>query len=247
MFSHHPLLVQDRSSRPSSALIHQPCAPRRSGSCRVLLLLALPFYSGGAPCLASESQGWLNNSVGVKTGAAWKLKVTQELRGRELTHEDRFLKNGSLGFFRDLPKSSYLGLSYKRQIEERAEFETTENRMTLEAGWKRGLSSGFTFDSRFRSEFRTFESDLGEDHLRLRLRFRLRKPVTLAALRLEHFVSTELFSSSHQEPIVNRSRFSLGTAIELSRKARVVVNYLRQDSNGKAPIHILNTGLELSF
>ncbi len=47
--------------------------------------------------------------------------------------------------------------------------------------------------------------------------------------------------------MLNRNRFSLGTAIPVAPGADLVIGYIRQDTRGSESLDILNTGVELSF
>ncbi len=206
--------------------------------------MALILIAG--PGLAEE-QSWLNNSLQVKLGELWSFKLTQELRARELTYDQTFLRNLNAGFYRKLPRGFSAGFTYKRETEEKQRFRVVEDRYNLEGLWKRGLKGERSFDLRARLEIRTFRDGRAEDHLRYRLRLRYRFPARLGRLPLEPFVWTELFGSTNAEPVLNRNRFSLGTAIPVAPGADLVIGYIRQDTRGSESLDILNTGVELSF
>ena len=211
----------------------------------MFLLLVVPLLLAAAAS-ASETQSWLGNSLTFGLSDAWRLEVTQEFRSDGLDYGDRFLRNWSLGAARNLPRSTYLGVSFKRERQDKIGFTRRENRLTLEGGWKKVLSSRVSLDTRFRSEFRRFESDRDANHVRYRVRVRLRRKLEIFERQIGLFVSSELFGSSTSETL-DRNRFSLGTTVSIAKQTEVLVAYLHQDTDNKGAINALKTGFKLSF
>lgn len=212
----------------------------------VFLLLTAPLLHSG-PLAASDTQSWLDNSLTYALSDTWRLKVTQELKSEGLDYGDRYLRNWSLGAFRSLPRNTYFGVSYKREWEEKIGFTRRENRLTLEGGWKKGLTPKVTFDTRLRSEFRRFESDRGEDHIRVRVRGRLRRKLEIGGREVTPFIWTEIFSNPDTVEQFERVRSSLGASVRLNKNTEVQVGYLRQDADDRDPIQALKIGFDLSF
>ena len=212
--------------------------------CRAVFSCLVPPLLLAGPAPASETQSWFGNSLTFGLSDAWRLEVTQELRSDGLDYGDRFLRNWSLGAARSLPRNTYLGVSFKRERADKVGFTRTENRLTLEGGWKKVLLSGVSVDTRFRSEIRRFENDRSKNHIRYRVRARLRRKLEVFERRIGLFVWSELFGKSET---VDRNRFSLGTTVRLVRHTEVLVAYLRQDTDDKGAVNALKTGFKLSF
>jgi len=206
-----------------------------------VLSLPLLIWTGFA-----DDQGWINNSLSLKVSPAFSLKITQETRLNELTLIDAYLTNWSGGIAWSISPSFYLSLAYLRETTLKSTANLQENRYTVEAGWKIAVSKAIGFDIRLRNEFRAFEDDLAQDHLRLRLRLRLVGLIPLAALTLKPFLAVEPFANL-REGVVNSNRVYAGITIPLSKQLEWTVNYIRQDSSGKAPLHIFNTGFDLKY
>lgn len=217
-----------------------------SGALRAafLFLVASLLLARSAP--ASETQFWFGNSLTVALRDAWRLEATHESRSDGLDHGDRYLRNWSLGAARSLPRNTYLGVSLKREWGAKIGFTRKENRLTLEGGWKKALSSHVSFDTRVRSEFRRFESDRGANHVRYRVRVKLRRKLEVLERQVGLFVWSELFGSS-SSGTVDRNRFSLGTTVRIAKHTEVLVAYLRQDTSDKDAINALKTGFKLSI
>ncbi len=198
------------------------------------------------PLLHSDEQGWINNGAGFTLSPSLSLKLSNEVRNRELTFINPFLKNWQGGFSLKLPANFSAVLLYKRENTEKTDFLLAENRFTLEAGWKTKISPAWDLDLRFRTEIRRFEKDLAENHLRFRLRVRLKTKIKIGGLELAPFIATEPFGDTLVDGI-NRNRFYLGTYVVLSQNVELVANYIRQDTKDKDVIHVFNTGIQLKF
>jgi len=193
-----------------------------------------------------DDQGWINNSLTIKIDPKFSLKMTNETRCYDLTYKDPFLKNFQAGLVYSLPKNFYVAFLYKRESTDKQVYQLKENRLTFEGGWKFDLDKKTSFDARFRTEIRSFEKSLSENHLRFRFRLRLRTKVDIGQLHLKPFIATEPFADTIVDDIF-RNRFYLGTVFVLTKNVDLVVNYIRQDTKGKDTNHILNTGFELKF
>lgn len=216
---------------------------RRAAFCLAMLCPSLSLL---APNVRADDQGWMNNSLSLKASPSVSLKFTQETRYDELTLADAYLNNWSGGLAWSLGPKIYVSVAYLRETTRKSTANLQENRYTLEAGWRTPLAKTLNFDIRIRNEIRIFEDDLAEDHLRLRLRLRLVQSLTLSSLSLKPFLAVEPFANCRQGQ-VNSHRIYLGVAFPLSKQLDWTVNYIRQDSSGKDPLHIFNTGFELKF
>jgi hypothetical protein len=211
---------------------------------RVALIGIMVFWSVSA--LPAEDQGWINNSLTLTLNSKVSLKFTNEIRTREITFADPVLHNWQGGVLRSLSNRTYVGVFFKRETTDKGTFTLRENRLTLEAGWKLPLTRKSRFDVRFRTEIRGFRDDRAENHLRFRLRLRFVTRAELGKIVLKPFIATEPFADTLVDKI-NRNRFYLGVMVPLTANVEWVVNYIRQDTSGKDPLHVLNTGVELKF
>lgn len=198
------------------------------------------------PLLHADEQGWINNGAGFTLSQNLSLKLSNEVRSRELTFINPYLKNWQGGFSLKLPANFSAALLYKRENTEKTDFLLAENRFTLEAGWKTKISPAWDLDLRFRTEVRRFEKDLAANHMRFRFRVRLKTKIKIGSLELAPFIATEPFGDTLVDRI-NRNRFYLGTYVILSRNVELVANYIRQDTKDKDVIHVFNTGIQLKF
>lgn len=207
----------------------------------IAFLVLIPWAN-----LPADDQGWINNSLTLSVDNKVSIKFTNEIRTQEITFADGFLHNWQGGVVLKASPRVYVAALYKRETTDRGTYNLQENRFTLETGWKSALTPRTSFDVRFRTEIRGFEDDRADNHLRFRLRLRFSTRVRLGKLILKPFIATEPFADTIADKI-NRNRFYLGTAIPLSAHVVWVVNYIRQDTSGKDPLHILNTGIEMKF
>jgi len=207
----------------------------------VLLLLAV------SP-LAADDQGWINNSMTVKLGDTSNLsfKITNEIRYHELTFMNPFLHNFQSGFVLKLKKNFSLGAYYKRENEVKTDYTLTENRFTFDAGWKMKVSSRCNFDVRLRNEIRRFDNELSKNHLRFRLRLRLKSSMDVGAVIFKPFIGIEPFADNKVKEVF-RYRFYLGSGVTLTEHVDWVVNYVQQGTRDKETIDIINTGIDLKF
>jgi len=196
--------------------------------------------------LSADDQGWINNSLTLKVNSKISLKFTNEIRHQEIAFADAFLHNWQGGVVWKASARTYAGVFYKRETTASLDDNINENRLTLEGGWQLPLTKKSRFDVRFRTEIREFRAGRKEDHLRFRLRLRFTTQINLGSLKLKPFVATEPFADTLADKI-NRNRFYLGVGVPLTAHLQWVVNYIRQDTSGKDPLHILNTGVDLKF
>ncbi len=196
--------------------------------------------------LQADDQGWINHSATFKTYSNLNLKFTKETRCHHITYTDAFLNNWQGGIVYNLTKKIYLAALYKRENTVKSTYTLAENRFTLETGWKTRLTDHLDFDWRLKTEVRRYEKGLAENHLRFRLRVRLRSSLQIGALQLKPFIATEPFADTLSDKIF-RNRFYLGTLFPLSKNVELVINYIRQDTKNKETIHILNSGFNLKY
>lgn len=196
--------------------------------------------------LVADSQGWLNNSLTFKINPKFSLRFSNETRCNELTYTDPYLKNWQGGIVYNPSKNLYVSFLYKRENTKKTSFLLHENRFTLEGGWKINLSKKAVFDIRLRTEIRRYEDDLAENHLRFRLRARLKCKWKIGQLKLDPFIAVEPFADTIVDEIF-RYRFYAGFVFPMGKHAGFVINYIRQGTRDKESINILNTGVELKF
>ncbi|MBN2246064.1 MAG: DUF2490 domain-containing protein [Candidatus Aminicenantes bacterium] len=209
------------------------------------VLLLMLFLTSGL-IIKAEDQGWINNEIKFNVNEKWDLAFSNEGRFNEITYQNPYLKNWQAGVLYSLPKNFYLGLRYKRETSDEVLFVLSENRVTLETGWKKRLGERLNFDLRFRTEIRDFEKELSDDHLRFRFRVRLTTSLKIGNLHLKPFIATEPFGDTLSDEIF-RNRFYLGTSFVLSEKVDLIINYIRQDTKDKETVHILNTGFDIEI
>ncbi len=195
---------------------------------------------------ASDSQSWLDNNARITLSDNWRLRVTQEARFTELPYGNHFLWNFSLGVGRSLPANTSLSLAYKREVADLGPFTISENRYQIDFGWKRSFLRKSSFDTRLRSEYRTFEQSSVENRFRFRLRLRLKTSLSLGRLRLKPFIADELFADTRNDRL-DRNRFSLGTYFVINSHLDILLGYLRQDTDHLGTVHSLLTGVSLNF
>lgn len=210
----------------------------------ISLFIFLFFISG--LILTCEDQGWINNEISFNVNKNWDFALSNEGRYEEITYQNLYLKNWQAGVIYTLPGHLYLGFRYKRETTDEILFLLAENRFTLESGWKKDLNENVEFDLRFKAEIREFEKEFSNDHLRLRFRVRFTTSFNIGNLHLKPFIATEPFGDTVSNTIF-RNRFYLGTAIVLSDKIDLIINYIRQDTKDQEPIHILNTGFDIEI
>ena len=211
-----------------------------------ILLSLFIFTSQFSPPLLADGQAWLNNSLSLKVTSDFSLKFTNETRYDEITFMSPYLKNIQGGIVYKLPENFYLSLLYKRENTEYSYFTLSENRFTLESGWKTKFASHYDFDCRFRIEIRNYDKKLAKNHLRFRFRIRIVASFQIGSLKIKPFIATEPFGDTKEDSI-NRNRFYLGSVFPLSEKVEFVLNYIRQDTKNKETIHIINSGINLKF
>ena len=208
--------------------------------------LVVMLLLGASSMVYADAQGWINNSLSFKINEKFSLKFTNEGRYHQLTYTDSFLKNWQGGIVYNFSKKFYFAALYKREDTKKAQFLLHENRLTLETGWKTKLGKKVDFDVRFRTEIRGFEDELDDNHLRFRLRARMKTKMSIGKLQLKPFIAIEPFGDTKNDE-VNRYRFYAGFVFPMGKHAALVINYIQQGTKDKESIYILNTGVELKF
>jgi hypothetical protein len=194
----------------------------------------------------AENQSWLNNSLRISLKPKTVLLFTHEIRNQEFTFTDHYLSNVQGGLECGLSDNTYIAFLYKRENTKKTDHMLNENRFTLESGWKTKLNPKINFDLRFRAEGRTYEQGGAANHLRLRLRLRLTTQVEIGNFTIKPFIATEPFGDTLSKT-VHQNRFYLGATFPLGQHSTFTLNYLRQDTKHREPIHILNAGFQLKF
>jgi len=217
----------------------------RSSTKTVIIFLFI-LIGGWSSAFGDTSQSWFNNSATFTISSKLDLKLTQESRHLDVTYSNPYLKNVQGGIVFKLPKNFYFATLYKREHVEIQNIIYSENRYTLEAGWKTKVAEKLDFDIRFRTEIREFEKESPEDHLRFRLRLRLKSELSIGKLRLKPFIAAETFGKS-KVYTVQRSRLYIGTNFPLSDHVEFTLSYLWLATRDAESIHILHSGFELKF
>lgn len=192
------------------------------------------------------SQAWLNNSATFSISTKLSLRLSHEIRNLDIAYSNPYLKNVAGGLVFHLPKNFYIAAVYKREHVEIQDIVYSENRLQLEAGWKTKVAKKMDFDIRFRTEIREFEEELPEDHLRFRLRLRLKTELSIGKLKLKPFIATETFGKT-KVYTVQKNRLYIGTMIPLSEHVEFGLSYVWLAIRDAESIHILLSGFELKF
>jgi hypothetical protein len=116
----------------------------------------------------------------------------------------------------------------------------------MEGGWKTALNKSWELDLRLRAEIRHFDRGLADNHMRYRLRLRLRTKLMVGSYEIRPFIASEPLADSLQDRIF-RHRLYIGSSFPLNKNAEIVINYIRQDTRKGTTLHILNTGVDLKF
>ena len=217
----------------------------KTGSKKTLCALLALLVLSRMPAYA-ENQSWLNNSLRISLLSNLTLIFTNEFRNQEFTFMNQYRANVQGGLEYGLSENAYIAFLYKRENTKKTDYLLNENRTTLETGWKTKLSPKAHFDLRFRTEGRSYEHGRADNHIRLRLRLRLTTQVKLGNFKIKPFIATEPFGDSLTNTI-HQNRFYLGASFPLGQHSTFVLNYLRQDTKNKEPLHILNAGFQLKF
>lgn len=211
---------------------------------KIYLLFSLVFFIGRIG-FCDTSQAWFKNTATFSLSPKWSLKVTQETRNLDITYSNPYLKNISGGFVYRLPKNFYFSAVYKREHVEIQDIVYNENRIILEPGWKTKLSHILDLDIYFRTEIREFEEEYPEDHVRFRLRLRLKTSLNIGKLELKPFIADETFGKAIYT--IQKNRFYVGTSIPFGEHVELSLGYILLSARDVEPIHILYSGFQLNF
>ena len=213
---------------------------------KICLLFFLAFFAIWKNGFCDTSQAWLTNAATFSLSSKMDLKISHHGRFLDITYSDPYLKNFQGGIVLKLPKNIYLSTLYRRDHVKIQDVVYNENRLTLETGWKTKVAEKLDFDVRFRTEIREFKEEIKEDHLRFRLRLRLKSELNIGQLHLKPFVAVETFGKS-KIYTVQASRFYIGTFFPLSDHVEFGISYIWLATRGAESIHILHSGFELKF
>ncbi len=211
---------------------------------RIPLIVAVVFFGLALRSAASDGQAWFEDALTINVGNTWQLKGTHELRFDKTSYDETLLQNFSVGLLRKLPWDTSLGVFYKREKERTSQGSRLEDRYFADVSWATDVARRASFDTRLRTELRTFRRGAANDVIRFRLRMRIRTRAPMGVLRVRPFAWTELFTG-HDQPL--RNRFSAGTVFQINPHVGIVLSYIRQDTRGREALNIVNTGIELAF
>jgi hypothetical protein len=206
---------------------------------KIFLLLFIFILCGWIWGFCDSDQAWLVNSAIFKVSSTISMKLTQESRHLDITYANPYLMSLHGGIVFNLA-------IYKRAHVEYQEAVYNENRMILEGGWKTEVADNLDFDLRLRTEIREFDAEIPEDHLRFRLRLRLKTELNIGELKLKPFIAVETFGKN-KVFTVQRGRLYIGTNLPLSDHVELVLSYMLLVTRNEESIHILVSGFELKF
>jgi len=212
-------------------------------ACLLFLLFLSALWRNG---FCDSSQAWFKNSATFTLSSKWSLKLSQETRNLDISYSNPYLKNVAGGFVYHFPRNFYFSTVYKRVHVEIQDIIYNENRFLLEAGWKTKVTKKLDFDIYFRTEIREFEEKFMEDHLRFRMRLRLKTMLSIGKLKLKPFVANETFGKT-KIYTVQKNRLYIGTMIPLSEHVEFGISYMWLAARDAESIHILYSGFELKF
>jgi hypothetical protein len=215
-------------------------------STKTVIIFLFILIGGWSSGFCDTSQSWFNNSATFAVSSKLDLKLTQESRHLDITYSNPYLKNVQGGIVFKLPENFYFATLYKREHVEIGDIVYNENRYTLEGGWKTKVAEKLDFDIRFRTEIREFDEESTEDHLRFRLRLRMKSKLSIGKLQLKPFIALETFGKT-KIYTVQRSRLYIGTNFPLSEHVEFSISYLWLATRHAESIHILHSGFELKF
>ncbi len=213
---------------------------------RTIPLVFMLIFCGGPRLYCDSDQAWLVNSATFKVSSAMSLKLTQESRHLDITYFHPYLMGLHGGVIFNLAKNFHFAAIYKRAHVEYQEILYNEDRIILEGGWKTEVAENLDFDLRFRTEIRKFDAETPEDHVRFRLRLRLKTELSIGELELKPFIAVETFGKS-KVYTVQRSRLYAGTNFPLGDHVEFILSYMWLASRHDESIHILFSGFELKF
>jgi hypothetical protein len=196
--------------------------------------------------MEAEDQEWMTNSLTINVTSRGCITFSNEFRFRNIFFKERYLHNWQIGFNYRIFKSFYLGAAYKREIDQKLQYNLKEDRFILEIGWRKRLSRSIDFQCRFNAELRLFAEHMAQDHIRARLRLLLVTKLKIFQVKTIPFIGIEPFFDSVTKEI-NENRSYAGLLFPAGKHFRLEVGYIRQDKKNWETVHILNTGLHLVF
>jgi len=206
-----------------------------------VMLLSLAVYP-----LHAANRGWIYHSLSYKVNSRLTLAMGSEMRYETLTFSDRYLYNWRGTAAYRIGGGFYAAAGYQLVKVETLQFTLKENRILLDIGWNKRFAGKFDLGFRLRTENRSFVDNLAEDHMRFRLKAKLSAQMRLGFLELRPFAAIEAFGDNKDKEI-NRYRFYVGTIVTVTRNLGIRLCYIRQTSKHRETLHVLATGLKLSF
>lgn len=211
----------------------------------LIVFLVLLCLSGFSP-LNAEDQGWMNNSLTINISSRSSFTFSHELRYRDIFFNQKYLYNWRAGFNLRISGTFHLGAAYKREVEQKLQFNLKENRFILEAGWRKQLSRLIELQCRFNTEIRLFAEHMAQDQVRARIRLLLLTKLNIFQIKTIPFIGVEPFFDSVTKEI-SENRFYAGFLFPAGKHFRLELGYTRKDQKNKETVHILNTGIHLAF
>jgi Protein of unknown function (DUF2490) len=213
-------------------------------ACIFLLLISLLLPSGSF--LTADTRSWLSNSLTYRMNAITQLQLSNEFRFNDTLFSGYYLQDWQIGIWLRVFKYFQIGAGYMQQHTKDMQYKLEENRWMIQAAWTPSISPVFQLACRFLAEGRQFEEQLLKDHFRFRLRILLNIDLKISSFNFHPYIGIEpFFDTISNETRVNR--IYAGLRIPLQKWLSIKTGYIRQDQKNYDTIHIINTGVLLSF
>lgn len=212
----------------------------------VLLGIVLIFACRAHAYDDHDFQVWNTDVEEVKINKDTKAALEEEFRWGENAKEF-YYHHYDIGFTRSLKKYLSVGGGYRHVLELKKGRFKIENEPYITATFFWDMA-GFKFDSRNRFEYRHFayQADSG----RYRNKVTVRSPWSFTGLKIQPFMSDEVFFSFGGSNQFNQNRLSCGLGINLAKNIKGELYYMLQSSKGSkgwTDINVLGTKIKVSF
>ena len=200
-------------------------------------------------CFASDDnfEYWATAGASFDINKDWGCTFEEEMRFKDGGGEF-YYHHSDLGFvYKSLANWIDLGVNFRKVYSKDSSGEwTQENRPHLNATLK-GKVFGLDVSDRSRLEYRDRENE--KDVWRYRNKVTVKWPVELTKLKLQPYLAEEAFINLDEEGF-SRNRMYSGFSINLSKKVKGDIYYLRQTSKSGEKwedINVIGTGLRFYF
>lgn len=215
------------------------------------LVLLLVFFAGSFSVDAGAAdQVWLENSISLNTHNSTEIAFTQVSRYSTFTlFNDHYLSAYFLTVTYRLSPSYYSAFGFRRQDTELETFTSHENRVYMQGGRKQRLVERLMLDTRGRIEYRSFREPLFDDYFRFRIRFKLILDMQPAGVKLQPFISEELFADDREggREFLNRNRIIAGLNVAIGEHAGCEMSYMLNNDRDTKPLTALVAGIQIKL